>query len=291
MQAGSPPKPRAAVVRDALGVGTAVGLSGFAFGVTSAGAGMTVVQTCVLSLFVFTGASQFALVGALGSGGNPLAAAAGALLLGVRNAFYGLRLSQLLGLPGSVRPLAAQWVIDETSAVALAQPDRRLARLGFTVTGVSLYAGWNITTFLGALGASALGDPAAWGLDAAGPAVFLALLLPMLRTRSSSASATAPPAEPPDDGGPTGHAGPDGHAGPLDDAARPQATPPGTPQAARGPLGRRAEAVVAVLAVVLALACVPFVPAGVPVLVAVLAAPAVLAASRLLTRRSPRGGR
>ncbi|MEV1203547.1 AzlC family ABC transporter permease, partial [Microbispora rosea] len=129
VQAGLPPKPRAAVVRDALGVGTAVGLSGFAFGVTSAGAGMSVVQTCVLSLFVFTGASQFALVGALGSGGNPLAAAAGALLLGVRNAFYGLRLSQLLGLPASVRPLAAQWVIDETSAVALAQSDRRLARL------------------------------------------------------------------------------------------------------------------------------------------------------------------
>ncbi|WP_285781191.1 AzlC family ABC transporter permease [Microbispora sp. NBRC 16548] len=286
VQAGLPPKPRAAVVRDALGVGTAVGLSGFAFGVTSAGAGMTVVQTCVLSLFVFTGASQFALVGTLGTGGNPLAAAAGALLLGARNAFYGLRLSQLLGLPKSVRPLAAQWVIDETSAVALAQPGRRLARLGFTITGVSLYAGWNITTFLGALGASALGDPAAWGLDAAGPAVFLALLLPMLRARSSSAPATAPPAAP--------ATSPE----PADDAARPQAAPPGTPPA-RAPLVRtlvralvrREEAAVAVLAVVLALACVPLVPAGVPVLVAVLAAPAVLAASRLLARRSPRGGR
>ncbi|MEV4294520.1 AzlC family ABC transporter permease [Microbispora rosea] len=269
LQAGLPPKPQATVVRDALGVGTAVGLSGFAFGVTSAGAGMTVVQTCVLSLFVFTGASQFALVGALGSGGNPLAAAAGALLLGARNAFYGLRLSQLLGLPASVRPLAAQWVIDETSAVALAQPDRRLARLGFTVTGVSLYAGWNITTFLGALGASALGDPATWGLDAAGPAVFLALLLPMLRARSSAAPATAPP---------------------VASAARSEPAV----EPARGALTRRAEAAVAVavavLAVVLALVCVPFVTAGVPVLVAVLAAPAVLAASRLLTRRPSRGG-
>ncbi|MBE3009881.1 AzlC family ABC transporter permease [Microbispora sp. NEAU-D428] len=293
-----PPKPRAAVVRDALGVGTAVGLSGFAFGVTSAGAGMTVVQTCVLSLFVFTGASQFALVGALGSGGNPLAAAAGALLLGVRNAFYGLRLSQLLGLPAAVRPFAAQWLIDETSAVALAQPDRRLARLGFTVTGVSLYAGWNITTFLGALGASALGDPAVWGLDAAGPAVFLALLLPMLRARSASTPAAAPPA------GSTAFpaASPAASHETAGDAARPHAAPPGTPPG-RAPLVRafvrafirafvrREEAAVAALAVVLALACVPFVPAGVPVLVAVLAAPAVLAVSRLLARRSPGGGR
>ena len=68
---------------------------------TSAGAGLSLLQTCALSLLVFTGASQFALVGALAAGGNPLTAAAGAFFLGVRNAFYGLRLSQLLALPRS----------------------------------------------------------------------------------------------------------------------------------------------------------------------------------------------
>ncbi|WP_427925305.1 AzlC family ABC transporter permease [Streptomyces sp. cg40] len=175
-------KPDSAVVRDALGVGVAVGLSGFAFGVTSAGGGLTLLQTCALSLLVFTGASQFALVGALAAGGNPLTAAAGAFFLGVRNTFYGLRLSQLLALPRAVRPFAAQWVIDETTAVTLAQPTRRAARIGFTVTGLSLYLLWNLTTLLGALGAKAIGDTDAWGLDAAGPAVFLALLAPMLRT-------------------------------------------------------------------------------------------------------------
>ncbi|MCC5577665.1 AzlC family ABC transporter permease [Microtetraspora sp. AC03309] len=216
----TPGRPRAAVVRDALGVGVAVGLSGFAFGVTSAGAGLSLAQTCALSLLVFTGASQFALVGALGAGGNPAAAVAGALFLGVRNAFYGLRLSHLLRLPRAVRPFAAQWIIDETSAVAMAQPDRDSARLGFTVTGASLYTLWNLSTFLGALGAAALGDPSAWGLDAAGPAAFLALLASMLRGRQ--------------------------------------------------------EALVAFLAVVLALACLPLLPAGVPVLVAALAAPIVL---------------
>lgn len=215
---------RSRVVRDALGVGVAVGLSGFAFGVTSAGAGLTVLQSCVLSLLVFTGASQFALVGALGAGGDPFAAAAGAFFLGTRNAFYGLRLSQVLRLPAALRPLAAQWVIDETSAVALAQKDRASARLGFTVTGASLYALWNLTTLGGALGASALGDPAAWGLDAAGPAVFLALLAPMLKGRT--------------------------------------------------------ERVVAALAVLLALVGLPLLPAGVPVLVAALAAPLALVAGR-----------
>ncbi|MEU8918077.1 AzlC family ABC transporter permease [Streptomyces libani] len=171
----------AAVIRDALGVGVAVGLSGFAFGVTSAGVGLSLLQTCALSLLVFTGASQFALVGALAAGGNPLTAAAGAFFLGARNAFYGLRLSAVLGYRSTVKPFAAHWVIDETSAVTLAQPDRRTARLGFTVTGLTLYVLWNLTTLVGALGAEALGDTEAWGLDAAGPAVFLALLAPMLK--------------------------------------------------------------------------------------------------------------
>ncbi|HEY9371378.1 AzlC family ABC transporter permease [Streptomyces sp.] len=213
-------KPDAAVVRDALGVGVAVGLSGFAFGVTSAGSGLTLLQTCVLSLLVFTGASQFALVGALAAGGNPFTAAAGAFFLGTRNAFYGLRLSQLLALPRAVRPFAAHWVIDETTAVALAQPTRRAVRLGFTVTGLTLYVLWNLTTLLGALGAEAIGDTAAWGLDAAGPAVFLALLAPMLRTATERATAG--------------------------------------------------------IAVLLGLGLLPVLPAGVPVLVAALAAPAVL---------------
>ncbi|GFE13964.1 branched-chain amino acid ABC transporter permease [Streptomyces glebosus] len=180
-----PPAPPAtsdaAVIRDALGVGIAVGLSGFAFGVTSAGAGLSLLQTCALSLLVFTGASQLALVGALAAGGNPLTAAAGAFFLGARNAFYGLRLSAVLGYRATAKPFAAHWVLDETSAVALAQPDRRSARLGFTVTGLTLYVLWNLTTLAGALGAEALGDTEAWGLDAAGPAVFLALLAPMLK--------------------------------------------------------------------------------------------------------------
>lgn len=103
--------------------------------------------------------------------------------------FYGLRLSQVLALPRAIRPFAAQWVIDETTAVALAQPTRRATRIGFTVTGLSLYVLWNLTTLLGALGAEALGDTGAWGLDAAGPAVFLALLAPMLRTTAERAVA------------------------------------------------------------------------------------------------------
>ncbi|AKH85193.1 branched-chain amino acid ABC transporter permease [Streptomyces sp. CNQ-509] len=173
------PEDRAAL-RDGLGVGVAVGLSGFAFGVTAAGAGLSAAQACAMSLLIFTGASQFALAGAVAAGGGPFAAAAGAFFLGVRNAFYGLRLAPMLRLPRALRPLAAQWVIDETAVVTIAQPTRRAQRIGFAVTGLTLYVCWNVTTLVGVLGAEAIGDTAAWGLDAAGPAVFLALVGPML---------------------------------------------------------------------------------------------------------------
>ncbi|MCK2220863.1 AzlC family ABC transporter permease [Actinomadura sp. ATCC 31491] len=172
---------RPAAVRDGLGVGLAVGLSGLAFGAAAVTAGLSVPQACVLSLLTFTGASQFALTGAAGAGGDPVAAVAGALLLGGRNTLYGLRLADLLRVRGPLRLLAAHGVIDETAAVSLAQPGRDAARAGFVATFASLYLTWNLTTLAGAYGTAFLGDPGAFGLDVVGPAAFLAILWPRLR--------------------------------------------------------------------------------------------------------------
>ncbi|MFI6445126.1 AzlC family ABC transporter permease [Kitasatospora sp. NPDC050543] len=177
----APAEPTRAIVRDSLGIGLTVGVSGLACGVAGTAAHLTTWQTCALSLLVFTGASQFALVASLAAGAALPAAVIGALFLGARNAFYGLRLGARLGFSRLERPFAAHLMIDETAAVALVRADRRGARLGFTVTGLTLFATWNICTLAGALGADALGDPNVYGLDAAGPAVFLALLAPRLR--------------------------------------------------------------------------------------------------------------
>ena len=173
-----------------MGIGIAVGAYGLSFGAAAVTAGLSTLQACALSLLLFTGASQFALVGVLGAGGSALAAVAGALLLGTRNTLYAVRLSSLVPVRGPRRAVAAQLTIDESTAVATAAPDG-LAATGFWVTGISVYVLWNLATLLGALGAARLGDPGVLGLDAAVPAAFLALLAPQVRDRQRLAVAAA----------------------------------------------------------------------------------------------------
>jgi predicted branched-subunit amino acid permease len=172
-----------AIGRDAVGIGLATGAYGVSFGAISVASGLTGVQTCALSLLLFSGGSQFALVGVLGAGGSGLAAAGTAVLLGTRNALYGIRLAPILRVRGLRRIVAAHLVLDETTAMAVGRADGRAARFGFWATGVSVFALWNIGTVLGAFGARALGDPRTLGLDAAVPAAFLALLAPRMRSR------------------------------------------------------------------------------------------------------------
>lgn len=182
---------RRQVVRKAWSVGLAVGTYGVSFGALSVSAGLSVGQTIALSTLTFTGASQFALVGVLGSGGSTLAGILTALLLGSRNTLYGLRLAPTLGLRGRRRLLGAQLVIDESTAVSIAQDEPPAARLGFWATGSAVFVSWNVATVVGAVGAQAIGDLSAWGLDAAVGAAFLALLWPRLRDRGALPAALA----------------------------------------------------------------------------------------------------
>ena len=159
-----------------------VGLYGIAFGAAGIAAGFSLLQTCLLSLLTFSGASQFAVVGVLGSGGTAISGIATASLLGIRNSLYGLRLSPILKLRGWKKVVGAQVTIDESTGVALGQSDlgEESMRHGFWLTGLGVYLFWNLFTLAGALGAQAMGNPAAWGLDAAVPAAFLGLVWPRL---------------------------------------------------------------------------------------------------------------
>ena len=179
------------IARDAVGIAIASGAYAISFGAIATAAGLSLLQTSALSLLMFTGASQFALVGVVGAGGSVWAGAVAAALLGSRNTLYGVRLSMMLDVRGWRRAIGSHFVIDETTAMAIARDDPHLSRYAFWVTGVALFVFWNTGTLMGAVATQAISDPKVFGLDAAPPAAYLALLAPRLRAREPLAIALA----------------------------------------------------------------------------------------------------
>jgi predicted branched-subunit amino acid permease len=183
------PVERRRIVSDGLAVAVATGVYGISFGAIGVSSGLDVLQTCALSLLVFTGASQFAFVAVIAAGGAPLLGAASGLLLGVRNTLYGLRLAPLLDWHGARRATAAHLVIDESTAMSVTRGSTEAARVGFLTTGVGVFVLWNLTTLVGAIAGDAIGDPRDYGLDAAVGGAFLALLWPRLDSSATRLAA------------------------------------------------------------------------------------------------------
>ncbi|MET8804786.1 AzlC family ABC transporter permease [Streptomyces sp. NPDC004546] len=170
------------LVRDSSLVWLAGGIVGVSFGAVSVAGGLPVWVPVVMSLVVYAGSAQFSAVGVLLAGGGPIAAAATGLLLNTRTAAFGLAVADIIGTGRASRLLGAHLVTDETVAFALAQSDPVRQRRAFWVSGLGLFAVWNIGVLAGALAGDALGDTARYGLDAAFPTVLVALVLPQLRT-------------------------------------------------------------------------------------------------------------
>ena len=166
----------------------AVGVFGISFGVGAVDAGASVWQACAMSLLVFTGASQFSAVSVVAAGGSTVAALGGALLLAARNGVYGLAMSRILRGRLGTRLVAAQLTIDESTAMATAQRADHAQRVAFWVTGIGVYVFWNLGTLVGALAGNAI-DPKTFGLDAAFPAAYVAMLWPHLATPLGRATA------------------------------------------------------------------------------------------------------
>jgi 4-azaleucine resistance transporter AzlC len=177
---------------DAISIGLATGAYGISFGAIAASSGFSILQTQVLSLLLFTGASQFAYVGVLSAGGSVLSGLATASLLGVRNGLYGMRIAQLTKPAGWQKLFFAQITIDESTALANKYDQSQdTARWAFLAAGLSVYVFWNIATLTGALLATSVGDPKTFGLDAAIGAGFFALVAPRLNSRLNKLLALA----------------------------------------------------------------------------------------------------
>ena len=176
-------------INAALTMGVAFLVFGASFGVLAVGAGATILQATVMSLFVFTGASQMSVVSVIASGGSPVSAFGGAVLLAGRNAIYGLALAPVLRENSFAgRLVGSQWVIDETTALVTAEDDPAARRTAFWCSAPILYFAWSFGSFLGAVVGSNI-DPTDLGLDAAFPVMFIAMVAAHLRTRAGRRAA------------------------------------------------------------------------------------------------------
>lgn len=178
------------VVAASLTLGVAVGVFAISFGVGAVSAHASVLQACAISLLVFTGASQFSAVSVLMIGGSYPAALGGALVLGARNGVYGLAMAPHMRGRLGTRLVAAQLTIDESTSMAMAQSDERMRRVAFWVTGVTLFVCWNVGTLIGALAGQVI-DTQKFGLDAAFPAAYVAMIFPLLRSSHRARVAAA----------------------------------------------------------------------------------------------------
>jgi predicted branched-subunit amino acid permease len=178
------------VLRPAAAIAVVAAVFALSFGVLCAEVGIGLPMTVALSALVFAGSAQLAAVGVVADGGTGAAAVLAGLLLGARNLAFGIALAPLLGGRLRRRLLACQLVIDESVAVATAQPHAAAARRAFWIAGLAVFVPWNAGTVAGwALTGSI--DVAAIGLDAAVPATFVALLAPRVTTPAARASALA----------------------------------------------------------------------------------------------------
>jgi len=184
------PAARGPALRDGLILAATVGVVGVVFGVLARTSGLSLAKTCAMSLLVFTGASQFAAASVINGGGSSVAALGPALLLASRNALYGPVVARFFDDDSVPRRLAlAHVVIDESTGVGAAQSERSEQRIGFLSSGIGIYVFWNLGTLLGATVGDFIGNLEQWGLDAAFPAVYVALLAPHLASHPGRVSA------------------------------------------------------------------------------------------------------
>jgi len=176
------------LARDIALVLVADTIVGVSFGAIAVSSGLPFWLPMLLSVLVFAGAAQFIFVGIVASGGNPIAGLLAGLLVNARHLPFGFAVGDLLGR-GWRRLLGAHVMIDESVAFALAQPDGDQRRRAYWASGVGLFVCWNVGVLLGALAGTAITDTGAFGLDAAFPAVLLALVLPSLKDRAARRAA------------------------------------------------------------------------------------------------------
>ncbi|GAB3223155.1 AzlC family ABC transporter permease [Glycomyces halotolerans] len=173
-----------ALLRDVAALAAGIFVAAISFGAIASAQGLPWWQSSAMSLLVFAGASQFATVGIMTAGGGLLAGVAAGLILNMRHVPYGMAVGDVYWRSLRSKLVGTHLLIDQTAAFALAAgDDRERARTAFWTVGITLFVTWNVGSLVGAIAGQFIADPATLGLDAALPAILLALVIPGLRDR------------------------------------------------------------------------------------------------------------
>lgn len=177
--------------RDIALVCVADTIVGVSFGAIAVSLGLPIWLPMLLSVVVFAGAAQFMFVGIVAAGGNPVAAVVAGLLVNARHLPFGFAIGDVLGTGWLRRIIGSHLMIDESVAFALAQRETEQRRAAYWGCGIALFACWNLGVLAGAFGGTVITNTDAFGLDAAFPAVLLALILPAMRDPATRRAALA----------------------------------------------------------------------------------------------------
>lgn len=159
-------------------------LVGVSYGAIAVSSGFPLWLPMLMSLLVFAGASQFMFIGIVAAGGNPFAAVLAGLLANARHLPFGFAVGDVVGERWA-RLVGSHLMSDETVAFAMAQDEARRRRAAYWACGLGIFVFWNAGVLAGAFAGTAISDTSVFGLDAAFPAVLLALVLPSLRDRAA----------------------------------------------------------------------------------------------------------
>lgn len=153
---------------------------GAAYAVSARAAGLSPLETQLMSLIVFAGGAQFSAAGLFAAGASPFTLVATTFLINARHLLYGVSLGQVVPFRPRERLLAAHLLTDEAYGVTFGSPERS-ARF-FLGAGSSVLFVWNLSTLAGSLLSTLVPDPAALGVDFLFPLAFLALLVPLVKS-------------------------------------------------------------------------------------------------------------
>ncbi|QIZ33897.1 AzlC family ABC transporter permease [Saccharopolyspora sp. ASAGF58] len=169
------------LLRDVLSMAVAMAVVGASLGAIAVSKGVPLWMITLMGAVVFAGGSEFMVVGLAAAGAAPVTAVLGGLMLNARHLPFGVAVGGLLDRGWPSRLIGSHLMVDESVAFALAQDTATEKKRAYWLTGIALYTAWAPSVFLGGLLGQGVGDPGAFGLDAAMPAALLALIMPSLR--------------------------------------------------------------------------------------------------------------